>query len=47
MVMAIVKLRVVAQGSVAKATHAGLPWLRYLRRQAAGRVHFWPLDGSG
>src|SRR3954449_7846026 len=45
MVMAIVKLRVVAQGSVAKATHAGLPWLRYLRRQAAGRVHFWPLDG--
>jgi hypothetical protein len=33
------------QGSVAKATHAGLPWLRYLCRQAAGRVHFWPFDG--
>lgn len=32
-------------GSVAKSTHAGLPWLLYLRRQAAGRVHFWPFDG--
>lgn len=33
------------QGSVAKSTHAGLPWLRYLRQQAATRVHFWPFDG--
>ena len=33
------------QGSVAKSTHAGLPWLRYLRQKAAGRVHFWPFDG--
>ncbi len=32
-------------GSVAKATHAGLPWLRYIRRNAGDRVHFWPLDG--
>lgn len=32
-------------GSVAKSTHAGLPWLRYIRRQAGGRVHFWPFDG--
>jgi hypothetical protein len=32
-------------GSVAKSTHAGIPWLRYLRRQTAGRVHFWPFDG--
>jgi len=32
-------------GSVAKSTHAGLPWLRYLRRHAGGRVHFWPFDG--
>jgi len=32
------------QGSVAKSTHAGLPWLRYLR-QAANWVHFWPFDG--
>ena len=32
-------------GSVAKSTHAGLPWLRYLRQQLAGRVHFWPFDG--
>lgn len=33
------------QGSVAKSTHSGLPWLRYLRCQTAGRVHFWPFDG--
>ena len=33
------------QGSVAKSTHAGIPWLRHLRRQATGRVHFWPFDG--
>jgi len=33
------------QGSVAKSTHAGLPWLRYLRRQVGERVHFWPFDG--
>lgn len=33
------------QGSVAKSTHAGLPWLRYLRQCAGGRVHFWPFDG--
>lgn len=32
-------------GSVAKSTHAGLPWLRILRPQTAGRVHFWPFDG--
>ena len=32
-------------GSVAKSTHAGLPWLRFLRRQAGGRVHWWPFDG--
>ena len=33
------------QGSVAKSTHAGLPWLRHLRQNTAGRVHFWPFDG--
>lgn len=32
-------------GSVAKSTHAGLPWLRYLRKQLGARVHFWPFDG--
>ena len=32
-------------GSVAKSTHAGLPWLRYLRRNLGDRVHFWPFDG--
>lgn len=33
------------QGSVAKSTHAGLPWLRYLRNRLGERVHFWPFDG--
>jgi hypothetical protein len=33
------------QGSVAKSTHAGLPWLRHLRQQLGQRVHFWPFDG--
>ena len=32
-------------GSVAKSTHAGLPWLRQLRRQLGARLHFWPFDG--
>jgi hypothetical protein len=33
------------QGSVAKSTHSGIPWLRYLRRQLSEWVHFWPFDG--
>ena len=33
------------QGSVAKSTHAGIPWLRTLRRQFGPRLHFWPFDG--
>jgi hypothetical protein len=33
------------QGSVAKSTHAGIPWLRFIRRQCGARVHFWPFDG--
>jgi hypothetical protein len=33
------------QGSVAKSTHAGIPWLRFIRRQLGQRVHFWPFDG--
>jgi hypothetical protein len=32
-------------GAVAKSTHAGLPWLRYLRRHLGSKVHFWPFDG--
>lgn len=32
-------------GSVAKSTHAGLPWIRYLRKQVGNKVHFWPFDG--
>lgn len=32
------------QGSVAKSTHAGLPWIRRLRR-AHRNLHIWPFDG--
>ena len=32
-------------GQVATSTHAGLPWLRYLRAKCPERVHFWPFDG--
>jgi hypothetical protein len=32
-------------GSVAKSTHAGLPWLRLLRQKLESKVHFWPFDG--
>lgn len=31
-------------GSVAKSTHAGLPWLLYLRKNLGDQVHFWPFD---
>jgi hypothetical protein len=30
------------QGQVAKSTHAGIPWLRYIRQRLGARVHFWP-----
>jgi len=33
------------QGSVAKSTHSGLPWLHHLRRELGNRLHFWPFDG--
>lgn len=32
------------QGSVAKSTHAGIPWLLFLREHLKA-VHFWPFDG--
>ena len=32
-------------GSVAKSTHAGLPWLHYLRCNADQKLHAWPFDG--
>ena len=32
-------------GSVAKSTHAGLPWLLRIREHTGERVHFWPFDG--
>lgn len=31
-------------GSVAKSTHAGIPWLRFLRKSVGDRVPFWPFD---
>jgi hypothetical protein len=33
------------QGSVAKSTHAGLPWIRTIRRAVGNSIHFWPFDG--
>ncbi|MDL1861834.1 hypothetical protein FBR04_12525 [Betaproteobacteria bacterium PRO7] len=33
------------QGSVGKSTHAGVPWLRWLREALGDAVHFWPFDG--
>lgn len=33
------------QGAVAKSTHSGLPWLRFIRQRAGERVWFWPFDG--
>lgn len=32
-------------GSVAKSTHAGLPWLLQMRRGLGARLHVWPFDG--
>lgn len=32
-------------GQVATSTHAGLPWLLYIRRNLKEKVHFWPFDG--
>jgi hypothetical protein len=33
------------QGQVAKSSHARIPWLWHIRREAGDRVHFWPFDG--
>ncbi len=30
---------------VSHSTHAGIPWLLYIRRRLRDRVHFWPFDG--
>ena len=32
-------------GQVAHSTHAGIPWLRFIRREFESQVHFWPFDG--
>jgi hypothetical protein len=33
------------QGEVATSTHAGLPWLLFLREKCRRPSHFWPFDG--
>lgn len=33
------------QGSVAKSTHAGIPWLRWIRLNTRPSPWFWPFDG--
>jgi hypothetical protein len=33
------------QGSVAKSTHTGIPWLRYLRKECGRKIFLWPFDG--
>jgi hypothetical protein len=33
------------QGSVAKSTHAGIPFLARIREACGDRVHLWPFDG--
>ena len=30
---------------MAKPTHAGIHWLRFIRQRLGPRVHFWPFDG--
>jgi hypothetical protein len=35
------------QGQVAMSSHAGIPWLRFLRNHPdlSGKIHIWPFDG--
>lgn len=33
------------QGSVAKSTHAGIPWLLAIKRRLGVHIHIWPFDG--
>ena len=37
--------RFIGQGQVGHSTHAGLPWLRYIRNELGASVHLWPFDG--
>jgi hypothetical protein len=32
-------------GKIAAATHAGLPWILFLKRELGERIHVWPFDG--
>lgn len=33
------------QGCVPYSTHAGIPWLRFIRQHFDTSIHFWPFDG--
>lgn len=33
------------QGSVAKSTHAGIPFIKQIKDRVGDKVHFWPFDG--
>lgn len=37
--------RLQGQGTVGKSTHAGLPWLLFLKENFGDQIHFWPFDG--
>jgi hypothetical protein len=37
--------RLDGQATVGKSTHAGIPWLKWLRDELGDAVHFWPFDG--
>ncbi|MFZ4687244.1 MAG: hypothetical protein ACOYMK_16755, partial [Hyphomonadaceae bacterium] len=41
------KAQVEGQGKVAAATHAGLPWILFLKSRLGERLHVWPFDGWG
>lgn len=34
-------------GAVASSTHAGLPWINFIRKHSGckNKIHFWPFDG--
>jgi len=32
-------------GTVASSTHAGIPWLRFIRQNVSKNLHLWPFDG--
>jgi len=33
------------RGQVALSSHAGIPWLKFIRNSLGNQMHFWPFDG--